>query len=111
MSDNPYRLPRNALPSRYRLVLEPDLDNATFSGSVSIDIDVIDDVESVVLNSDELNIDSVRISGVEAAFHLDPSTQRLIIDAAVAAGEVVVDIAFTGVLNDKLRGWYRSTFN
>ncbi|MGZ4700661.1 MAG: M1 family metallopeptidase [Ilumatobacteraceae bacterium] len=111
MSDNPYRLPRNALPSRYRLVLEPDLDNATFSGSVSIDIDVIDDVESVVLNSDELNIDSVRISGVEAAFHLDPSTQRLIIDAAVAAGEVVVDIGFTGVLNDKLRGWYRSTFN
>jgi puromycin-sensitive aminopeptidase len=92
------------------LVLEPDLDIATFSGSVSIDLAVIDGVDSIMLNADELNINSVRISGVEVPFHLDAPTERLILDAPVEAGDAVVDIAFTGVLNDKLRGWYRSTF-
>ena len=92
------------------MVLEPDLDNATFSGSVSIDLAVIDGVDSIMLNADELNINSVRISGVEVPFHLDAPTERLVLDAPVEAGDAVVDIAFTGVLNDKLRGWYRSTF-
>jgi puromycin-sensitive aminopeptidase len=110
VSDNPYRLPRTAVPSRYRLLLEPNLDNATFTGAVSIDLAVIDDVDSIMLNADELNISSVRISGVEVPFHLDAPTERLVLDAPVEAGDAVVDIAFTGVLNDKLRGWYRSTF-
>ena len=110
MSDNPYRLPRTAVPSRYRLTLEPDLDNATFAGSVSIDLAILDDIDSITLNADELNISSVRISGVDVPFHLDAPTERLVLDAAVDAGDAVVDIAFTGVLNDKLRGWYRSTF-
>ena len=92
------------------MALEPDLDNATFSGSVSIDLAVIDGVDSIMLNADELNINSVRISGVEVPFHLDAPTERLVLDAPVEAGDAVVDIAFTGVLNDKLRGWYRSTF-
>ena len=33
VSDNPYRLPHTVVPSRYRLVLEPDLDAATFAGT------------------------------------------------------------------------------
>ena len=110
MSDNPYRLPRTAVPSRYRLLLEPNLDTATFTGSVSIDLAITDDVESIMLNADELNIISVRISGHEVPFHLDAPTERLVLDAPVDSGDAVVDIAFTGVLNDKLRGWYRSTF-
>ena len=64
----------------------------------------------MALNADELTIDSVRVSGTDAPFHLDADTERLIIDASVEAGDAVIDIAFTGTLNDKLRGWYRSTF-
>ena len=60
MSDNPYRLPHTVVPSRYRLVLEPDLDNATFAGTVSIDVTAVDEVASVALNADELDIASVR---------------------------------------------------
>ena len=111
MSDNPYRLPRTVVPSRYRLVLEPNLDTATFSGTVSIDVTTSDGADSVTLNAVELSIDSVRVSGTEVTFHLDADTERLIIDAPLDTGAaVVIDIAFTGTLNDKLRGWYRSTF-
>ncbi|HEX2782128.1 MAG TPA: M1 family metallopeptidase [Ilumatobacteraceae bacterium] len=111
MSDNPYRLPRTVLPSRYGLVLEPKLDSATFSGTASIDVRATDHVESIMLNADELNIDTVRVSGNQVEFHLEPDTERLIIDAPLDMGDAVIDIAFTGTLNDKLRGWYRSTFN
>jgi len=99
------------VPSRYRLVLEPDLDNATFAGTVSIDVTAIDEVASVALNADELDIASVRVGGAEASFHLDPAAERLIIEAPLDTGEAVIDITFTGTLNDKLRGFYRSTFN
>ena len=93
------------------LVLEPNLDAATFSGTTSIEVRAVDHVESIMLNADELTIDSVHLSGIEVDFHLEPDTERLIIDAPLEAGDAVIDIAFTGTLNDKLRGWYRSTFN
>src|SRR4026208_2063340 len=38
VSDNPYRLPHTVVPSCYRLVLEPDLDGASFAGTVSLDV-------------------------------------------------------------------------
>ena len=92
-------------------MLEPDLDNATFAGTVSIDVKAVDEVASVGLNADELDITSVRIDGAEAQFHLDAAAERLIIEAPLDTGDAVIDIVFTGTLNDKLRGWYRSTFN
>ena len=110
MSDNPYRLPHTVLPSRYRLVLEPDLGAASFQGTVSIDVTASAAVQSVALNADELDITSVVVGGTESTFRLDTSTERLIIDAAIDKGDTTIDIAFTGTLNDKLRGWYRSTF-
>ena len=91
-------------------MLEPDLTGATFSGTVSIDVTASDEVQSVELNADELHIASVHIDGVDVPFHLDAVAERLVIDSPVDAGDAVVDIAFTGTLNDKLRGWYRSTF-
>ncbi len=111
MSDNPYRLPHTVVPSRYRLSLEPDFGSATFAGMVSIDVTSTEPVESVALNADELEIASVCIDGAEVPFHLDAVAERLVIESALDAGDAVIDITFTGTLNDKLRGWYRSTFS
>ncbi len=110
MSDNPYRLPHTVLPARYRLSLEPDLVNASFSGTVSIDVTATEAVESVTMNADELHIISVKVGGVDATFHLEPNTERLVIAAPIEPGASTIDIEFTGIINDKLRGWYRSTF-
>ena len=44
---SPYRLLRTVLPSRYDLTLEPDLDNATFSGSVAITVNVTEPVNMI----------------------------------------------------------------
>ncbi|MFV1990565.1 MAG: hypothetical protein ACC652_07475, partial [Acidimicrobiales bacterium] len=51
-----YRLPRTIVPSRYTLILEPDLAEATFSGSVTIDVDVTSPTNEILLNALDLNI-------------------------------------------------------
>ena len=112
---DPHRLPRHALPSRYEVRLEPDLEAATFTGSVLIDVDVAESdptVEGLVLNSAELTIHSARIDGAEATFVVDPELERVSVScgAPLSAGAHRVELDFDGTINDRLRGFYRSTF-
>ena len=112
---DPHRLPRHALPSRYEVRLEPDLEAATFTGSVLIDVDVAESdptVEGLVLNAAELTIHSARIDGAEATFVVDPELERVSVScgAPLSAGAHRVELDFDGTINDRLRGFYRSTF-
>jgi puromycin-sensitive aminopeptidase len=111
---DPYRLPRTVVPSRYDVVLEPDLDAATFSGTVQIDIDVLGDdpVSDLVLNAIELDVHWCELDGEVVPHRLDADSERLFIssDHPVEPGGHTLTIRFDGILNDKLRGFYRSTY-
>ena len=107
---SPYRLPRTVLPSQYQVSLSPTLDDASFTGSVTISAEATQVVNEIVLNAIELDIHSVEVNGSPVAFSLNEELERLIIDAAVSPGPITLHISFTGTLNDKLRGFYRSTF-
>ncbi|HEY4332342.1 MAG TPA: M1 family metallopeptidase [Ilumatobacteraceae bacterium] len=110
MSLDPYRLPRAVLPRRYAVTLEPEVAAATFAGTITIDVDVVEAVDAIVLNAIELAISSVRVAGTAVGFRLDEDTERLFVDVAPAVGPTTIEIHFTGILNDKLRGFYRSTY-
>ena len=110
VADNPYRLPRSVVPHRYTLALQPDLVAATFVGHVIIDANVNEEVATIVLNAIELDITDVKVGGEEATFELHPDTERLVINSAPEPGTTTIEITFTGTLNDKLHGWYRSTY-
>jgi puromycin-sensitive aminopeptidase len=114
---NPYRLPRTVLPQRYDLTLEPDLDAATFSGVEAIAVDVREPTDKVVLNALELEIDEAAVelpdgSRRPAEARLDADTERMTLRVGepLPAGPATLRLRFRGVLNDKLRGFYRSTF-
>jgi len=115
-SNNPHRLPTVVTPASYDLTLRPDIDDASFTGSVTIAATASAAVAEIVLNSIELQIDTavVRQSGAEqrAAVGLDDELERLTlsVDTEIVAGDLEIEISFTGILNDKLRGFYRSTF-
>ncbi len=110
MDLDPYRLPRSVLPRHYDVTLDPELAAGTFTGTVSITVDVVYAVDRIVVNAIELDIRTVTVDGLAAGFHLDEETERLVIDYASGAGPARIDIAFAGLLNDKLRGFYRSTY-
>ena len=112
VAPDPYRLGKHVVPSHYDVELAPDLGAATFAGRVAIDVRVAEPTETIVLNAVELEILAARIGDAEVPWSLDATTERLTLTApsALEAGDTVVTIEFTGTLNDKLRGFYRSTF-
>ena len=116
MEESDYRLPRTVVPRRYELVIEPDLDAATFSGEETVAVEVVEPTGSIVLNVKELDVSEawVTVAGerVDAEVSLDPERERATLTLAreVAAGDATVHARFAGVLNDKLTGFYRSTF-
>src|ERR1039458_5707835 len=114
---DPHRLPTHVQPSAYRLRLDPDLAAATFAGTVEIDLEVTEPTRSVMLKPNELDLDQPTLRGADGApatgtVTLDEAHERASISmpAELAVGEYVLSIGFKGLLNDQLRGFYRSTF-
>jgi puromycin-sensitive aminopeptidase len=114
---NSHRLPRTVVPSRYDLRLEPDLEHATFAGEEVIHVEVRDATDEVQLNAVELALtradaESVDGTRLEGAVTLDAETDRVHLRFArpLRPGEWKLHLAFRGILNDQLHGFYRSTF-
>jgi len=112
-----YRLPTTVVPKRYDLRLEPDLAAAVFSGEAVITVEVETTLTEITLNAAELLIQSASVAReggvpIHGAITLDAAAERarLVFPAAIAPGEWRLTLRFTGVLNDRLHGFYRSTY-
>jgi puromycin-sensitive aminopeptidase len=112
-----FRLPTTVVPSRYDLRLEPDLDAATFRGEEIIAVTVEEPVTEIVLNAAELLIESVaaeRADGVvvqgSVVLEAEAERARFLFPSAIEPGQWRLTLVFTGVLNDRLHGFYRSTY-
>lgn len=114
---NPYRLSRAVAPTDYRIFIAPDLESATFSGRVEIDVHVNESVDRMTLHALDLELGAAQITANGTTFRSTDiitdstyETATFRFDEALPTGPAVVEIAFTGVLNDLLVGFYRSTF-
>ncbi|HLK86785.1 MAG TPA: M1 family metallopeptidase [Candidatus Binataceae bacterium] len=111
-----YRLPKNVVPERYDISLTPDLKAFTFAGEERVTVRVAAATSEVLLNALELEIDRVSAerAGIAVAGKaaLEPAHERarLSFERALEPGEWTLRIAFRGILNDKLHGFYRSTY-
>ncbi|KAH7653497.1 Peptidase M1 alanine aminopeptidase/leukotriene A4 hydrolase protein [Dioscorea alata] len=112
------RLPDFAIPKRYDLTLKPDLAACSFSGTVRIVLDVLRPSRFLVLNSLDLAIapGSVTFSSgdqrlIPGVVVLEEDDEILVIDFddTLRSGTGVLEIGFSGVLNDHMKGFYRST--
>lgn len=108
------RLPDSAIPESYDLKFEPDLSAATFSGEETVHVRLQKSATAVVLNSAEIEIQEASIASGDfkqaAFFKTDDKseTATITVPNRVPAGPADIHIRFTGVLNDKLRGFYLS---
>jgi aminopeptidase N len=108
------RLPSSVLPEHYALTLTPDLKVATFTGVESIDVRVAEPVNSITLNSAEIAFQSVTVKAEgkvqKAIVSLDAAKEQatFTFPEKVPAGKATISIAFTGILNNELRGFYLS---
>ncbi|KIW94428.1 uncharacterized protein Z519_04404 [Cladophialophora bantiana CBS 173.52] len=112
-------LPTNVVPKHYDVTLEVDFEKFTFQGTVIIDLDIAKDSTSISLNTLELDIHSTTIHADGAlvtsspTLSYDADTQTTTIDLgdgkSLSKGQKVqLKHTYTGQLNDKMAGFYRS---
>ena len=110
-------LPDTARPSKYRITLQPDLQNFTFKGEQSVELQVLEPTTTIVLNSLELDINSASLHAngttlPSRSIILDEEAQTVTLDfgETIQPGDARLEMSFTGELNDKLVGFYRSEY-
>ena len=111
-------LPTNVVPKHYDVSLEPDFDKFTFEGKVTIDLEVAEDSTSISLNTNEIKIHTTAVHADGALVTESPSlsydadTQTTTVDLGnkkLSKGQKVQLVhTYTGELNDKMAGFYRS---
>jgi puromycin-sensitive aminopeptidase len=117
-SEARYRLPRTVTPNRYDLTLEPDLVTGTFEGGQDVAVTVHEPVTEIVLNAVDLRLsggwiaasDGRRIEVSKVRLEAETERAHLELDATVEVGDWSIHLDFGGELNDKLVGFYRSTY-
>ena len=114
---NPYRLERHVVPSAYRIFLTPDLNAFTFAGRVEVDVEIVEPVAQLTLHAIELDLGAATLTSAgvslrssEISYDETYETATYTFDEALPSGPAVLEIAFTGTLNDQLHGFYRSTY-
>ena len=107
-----HRLPRTILPLSYAVEIAPDRSQSQFSGSVTVQAEVIETTSELRCNSLDLEIVSAAIDGVAVDVTLDTENEQLIVDLGSPRepGLIEFTAVFNGALNNDLRGFYRSTF-
>ncbi|XP_037296627.1 aminopeptidase N-like [Manduca sexta] len=122
LSPSDLRLPENVKPERYYLKITPYLieGNFTFDGEVSVVLTVLNETDQVVFHGVELTLHDVKLYGREDGrpvvitrrteeplrhFHIVSLGQPL-----DTGKQYVLNISYTGILNDNLHGFYRSSY-
>jgi len=119
-----WRLPDDTEPLSYKLTMEPSLYkdfNASFAGSVDIEIAVRTSTSAITLNSKDLVLhaisvtdkDTYRSIGVSSWSHdADREQVTISLDGHVLANRVyTIRMRFEGILRDDGTGFFRSAYD
>ncbi|KAL0319414.1 UNVERIFIED_CONTAM: Aminopeptidase M1 [Sesamum angustifolium] len=112
------KLPEFAVPKRYDLTIKLDLSACTFSGTVLIDVFINGVTKFLVLNALELVISRVSFTSSHKQKYVpsdivvdgDDEILVLVFEEALDVGYGALEIEFSGVLNEQLKGLYRCTY-
>ncbi|CAJ0593765.1 unnamed protein product [Cylicocyclus nassatus] len=111
-----FRLPRDIVPLSYNLTIHPNITTHNVTGSLAIDLKVMDSTKLIVLHAHNLvmNTFSLSVNGrrMEAEFYFctDTSQWAFAMDEAVKVGDIVdLGIEFHGEVLPDLQGLYIST--
>jgi len=111
------RLSGDVIPEHYTLWFAPDLTKDTFRGRTTINARTVASGRSLTLHAAELSFGEVKITAggrtQTATVTMNDKDEMATLSVAdpIGEGPVTIDITYTGVLNDKLRGFYRSAAN
>jgi len=110
-------LEKHIIPSHYKLALHPDILAGAFSGKEIIEIKINKEINKITLHSKDIDIETVKyISGKVEQFaknityDVRKETATFIFKNKIKKGQGNLSIIFSGILNDNLRGFYKSKY-
>ncbi len=111
------RLPSHITPKRYTLEMKPDLEAFTFAGKEVIDIEFSKPTKEITLHSKDIHIETVEIIqnkksqfASKITYDVKSETATFIFTNPIVKGNAKLSIIFDGVINETLRGFYRSKY-
>ena len=112
MKKSSVRLSKNIIRLEYDIRLHPDLENFTFEGIETIHLSILQKTRIVTLYSKELEIETVKIGDVFAkiSYNKKTETATFTFPKNISTGKIKLTLVFKGILNDKMRGFYRSKY-
>ena len=108
------RLPDSVVPESYDLTFSPDLGKAAFTGEETIHVTLKRAASFIVLNSAEIDFQATTVTanGIMQTARVSKNEKleqaTITVPKEIPAGPAEICIHFTGILNDKLRGFYLS---
>ncbi len=119
------RLMNHISPYAYDLELKPDLESGTFSGFEIIKIKIDKEINQITLHSKDIDIKTVKISNAsklsknnqakeqfasKITYDLKKETATFFFKNKIKIGVEKLSIVFTGIINNSLRGFYKSKY-
>ncbi len=110
------RLPQGASPDHYSLIININFPTNSYEGDETIDLRLSKPGNTITLNALEIDFHEVTVTAggqtQTAKVSLDDKNEQatFTVDKQLPAGAAKVHIKYTGHLNDKLRGFYLSTY-
>ncbi|MDP3973793.1 MAG: M1 family metallopeptidase [Candidatus Daviesbacteria bacterium] len=114
---NTHRLPTHVRPERYKIMLRPDLEQFSFEGEEIIYLVLEKATNEITLHSMELEIESAEwihktdeTWAGKIAYDTKSETATFTFPKVMEKGKGELRLKFKGILNDKMRGFYRSKY-
>jgi len=112
------RLPQDVVPVNYALEITPNIKDFTFAGIEEIAIEVKNPTNVITLNSVCIDIKNVSYAaegqgfteGVQISYAEADETATFTFPEELRPGKGFLTLDFTGELNDKMKGFYRSKY-
>ncbi|XP_059053898.1 puromycin-sensitive aminopeptidase [Achroia grisella] len=112
------RLPKNVVPKHYNLELVPNLEKFTFTGKTSVKVSIVNPTKEIVLNCLDLELTNVKLqygsdsilNPVEVRLSVPNETVSILFEKSLPEGDATLYCEFTGEINDKMKGLYRSKY-
>lgn len=111
------RLSPHIVPTKYELSLTPDLEAFVFEGSETVHLTLKKSVKNITLHAAEIDIESAHIdagalamAATKISYNEAAETATITFNQSVPKGTAALTLRFRGILNDKMRGFYRSSY-
>jgi puromycin-sensitive aminopeptidase len=110
------RLAKTVVPSNYKIKLQPDLEKLTFDGTEEITVEIKSPVKEIKINACEIVVLEATFKGdggektSKVNYYKEQEEVGFEFPSSVDPGKGVLSVKFTGELNDKMKGFYRSQY-